>query len=169
MQKLAFGNTFTKNTTMETIKEKQIPCKLIMLIDDSSIDNFVNQRVVLRYGFSENVIAFTKTRQGLQYLLKINTDTCEEEIPSFIFLDLNMPEIDGFEFLAAFSLLSDLIKNKMKIVVLTSSINPADVEVCKKYPSVLTFLHKPLVKSNLDAVELMLQSNSNGMLTAIGA
>ena len=92
-----------------------------------------------------------------------------DDVPDIIFLDLNMPEIDGFEFLSAFSLLSEIIKSKIKIVILSSSINPADVDACRKHDFVLTFLHKPLFKSNLDTIELLLKDNSNGMLTAIGA
>lgn len=154
---------------MENNFIKPLKKKLILLIDDSSIDNFVNQKIIHRYDFAEKVIAFTKTRQALQYLLKINNNTFMDDVPDIIFLDLNMPEIDGFEFLSAFSLLSEIIKSKIKIVILSSSINPADVDACRKHDFVLTFLHKPLFKSNLDTIELLLKDNSNGMLTAIGA
>jgi CheY-like chemotaxis protein len=145
------------------------PYPLIMLVDDSAIDNFVNSKILKRYGFSDNIMAYTKTRNALRYLLKINPHTPYEEIPSFIFLDLNMPEIDGFEFLATFALLSDKIKKQVRVVVLTSSINPMDVETCHKYDFVLTFLYKPLVKSNLDAIELMLTGEEGKFNQAIGA
>ncbi len=127
---------------------------LVMLVDDSSIDNFVNKKIIERYGFASEVITFTRARQALRHLLKLNNS--DDPIPGILFLDLNMPEIDGFEFLETFSLLADRVKKSIHIVILTSSINPTDVEICNKYESVTTFLHKPLVKNNLDALEELL-------------
>jgi CheY-like chemotaxis protein len=134
-------------------ENKTLP--LVILVDDSSIDNFVNNKIIKRYEFATEVIAFTKAREALGYLIKINNDETEL-VPSILFLDLDMPEIDGFEFLSAFDLLSERIKKNISIVILTSSINPADVEKCKKHESVLTFLHKPLVKHNLEKIDLAL-------------
>lgn len=132
---------------------------LVVLVDDSSIDNFVNKKVISRYGFAENVLEFTKAREALKYLLQLNNDM-EATIPSLLFLDLDMPEINGFEFLDAFAMLSEKIKKNLKIVVLTSSINPADMEFCSTNKSVLTFLHKPLMKNNLDSIDAMLSEKS---------
>jgi CheY-like chemotaxis protein len=128
---------------------------LVILVDDSPIDNFVNKKIISRYGFADDVIAFTKSREALSYLIKLNNNETEI-IPSILFLDLDMPEIDGYEILQAFELFSERVKDNIQIVILTSSINPADVEKCNKHDSVLTFLHKPLVKHNLDKLELML-------------
>jgi CheY-like chemotaxis protein len=128
---------------------------LVILVDDSAIDNFVNKKIINRYGFAENVIAFNKSREALAYLVNLSANE-NEELPSIVFLDLEMPEIDGYEFLDAFDLLGDRIKTNIQIVILTSSINPADVERCSKYEPVLTFLHKPLVKHNLDELQLIL-------------
>lgn len=144
---------------METITMNKDPHSLVMLVDDSAIDNFVNKKVIKRYGFADEVIEFTKAQQALKYLIKINNDP-EAEIPSLIFLDLDMPEIDGFEFLAALSLLSEKIRKHLSVVILTSSINPTEIEMCRKSESILTFLHKPLMKNNLDAIDLMLSEKS---------
>ncbi|MCW3104960.1 MAG: hypothetical protein JWO09_3400 [Bacteroidetes bacterium] len=130
-----------------------------MLVDDSSIDNFVNKKVISRYEFATTVLEFTKARDALKYLLQLNADT-EATIPAVMFLDLDMPEINGFEFLDAFSLLSEKVRRNMKIVILTSSINPADMEFCSKNKSVLTFLHKPLMKNNLESIDAMLSEKS---------
>jgi len=136
---------------------------LVMLVDDSTIDNFVNKKIIERYAFSASVLTFTKARQALRYLLKLNQSG--EEVPEVLFLDLNMPEIDGFEFLETFSLLPERIKKAIRVVVLTSSINPSDVTICSKYDFVITFLHKPLVKNNLDALELLLIKNKEDLAT----
>jgi CheY-like chemotaxis protein len=128
---------------------------LVILVDDSAIDNFVNKKIINRYDFAENVIAFNKSREALAYLVNLSANE-NEELPSILFLDMEMPEIDGYEFLNAFDMLGERIKENIHIVILTSSINPADVEKCSKHESVLTFLHKPLVKHNLDELQLIL-------------
>lgn len=132
---------------------------LVMLVDDSSIDNFVNKKVINRYNFAEEVVEFTRARNAIKYLLTLSSNP-ELDLPAILFLDLDMPEIDGFEFLNAFELLSERIKENISIVILTSSINPADIELTKRHDSVLNFIHKPLMKSNLDSIaNLLLKKN----------
>lgn len=134
--------------------------RMVMLVDDSSIDNFVNKKIIARYEFASDIIDFTRPKEALSYLAELNNDE-SQIVPSILFLDLDMPVISGMEFLDAFDLLSEKIRRKMDIVILTSSINPADVEICNTHNSVLTFLHKPLVKHNLDELEqILLKKNS---------
>ncbi len=116
----------------------------VMLVDNSSIDNFVNAKIITRYQFATNVIPFTKATKALKFLLELNSAD-ESEIPSVLFLDLDMPEINGYEFLDAFQLLSDKVKKHVKIVILTNSMNPADAQACSKSESVVTFFQKPLI------------------------
>lgn len=127
----------------------------VILVDDSSIDNFVDSKIISLYQFADNIVVFTKARKALKYLAEINQSSTEE-IPFVLFLDLVMPDMDGFEFLNAFNLLPEKIKKHMKIVVLTSSSNPADIEICKKNDSVIAFFNKPLIKRNLDDLEQLL-------------
>lgn len=143
----------------QTPKTKE---KLVLLVDDSSIDNFVNKKILARYEFAEEVITFTRPKEALNYLRELSNNETQL-IPSILFLDLDMPEIDGFEFLQAFDLLSKRIKKEMNVVILTSSINPADAVKCSEHKSVLTYLHKPLVKHNLDEIDQMLLKK-NGKL-----
>lgn len=133
--------------------------RLVMLVDDSSIDNFVNTKVLYRNHFAENVMEFTRSRHALRYLLKLNKEE-DAIIPSVLFLDLDMPEINGFEFLDAFELLSEKIRNNVHIFILSSSVNPADRDNCSKYKSVISFMHKPLMKNNLDAINTMLSQKA---------
>jgi CheY-like chemotaxis protein len=126
--------------------------ELVMLVDDSAIDNFVNKKIITRYQFAKNIIEFTRSAEALNYLINLSNNETEQ-IPSVLFLDLDLPEINGFEFLDSFDLLPQRIKTEIKIVILTSSINPADSVKCNTHGSVLTFIHKPLVKHNLDELE----------------
>lgn len=153
---------------MTNTPEKATKHNVVMLVDDSSIDNYVNKKIIQRYDFAAEVITYTSSRKALRHLLKFRSGDLSE-VPVFIFLDLNMPEIDGYEFIESFSLLPQSVRANMNVVILTSSINPKDAELCSKHPAVLTFLHKPLVKNNLDALNLLISGEKEGLKIAMGA
>lgn len=132
----------------------------VMLVDDSFIDNFVNQKIITRYGFAKEILSFTKSKEALGFLNNLNNSS-DDSIPSVLFLDLDMPEINGYQFLAAFDLLSEKIKKNISIVILTSGLNPADEVKCNKHNSVLTLLHKPLVKHNLEEVDQLISKKNS--------
>jgi CheY-like chemotaxis protein len=136
---------------------------LVMLVDDSAIDNFVNKKVMARYNFTEKVNEFSKAYEALNYLAEVESDT-EAEIPSILFLDLEMPQINGFEFLDKFEHMSPKMRKNISIVILTSSVNPADLERCVKHRSVLTYIHKPLMKNNLDDINSILLKKSSKLV-----
>ncbi|HEX8516377.1 MAG TPA: response regulator [Bacteroidia bacterium] len=124
----------------------------VMLIDDNEIDNFINERLVKAYYFAENVYVHTSTKSALEFLKNIEVTISEmpvELIPSYILLDINMPILDGFHFLEEFEKFSEKLRNQIKIVMLTTSLNPLDTEKSKSYKNVVKFLHKPLTESEL--------------------
>jgi len=132
------------------------PFPTVLLVDDSSVDNFVNAKIISFYHFADSIIEFTKAKKALKYIEKINFSSSKTEQPFLLFLDLNMPEMSGVEFLSAFNLLPEVIKKNFKIIVLTSSSNPADVEECKKIDSVIAFFCKPLINCDLEELEQIL-------------
>jgi CheY-like chemotaxis protein len=71
-------------------------------------------------------------------------------LPEVIFLDIDMPLMDGFQFLDEFEKLGSNTKEKCKIVMLTSSINPQDVNKSKNYLYVKKYINKPLSQENLE-------------------
>lgn len=133
------------------------PTQTVMLVDNSSIDNFVNSKIITRYQFAPNVLSFTRASKALKYLIELNSASLSD-IPFLLFLDLDMPEMNGFEFLDAFQMLPDKIKMNIKIVVLTNSTNPADAIVCSRHGSVITFFQKPLIKDNIEALNILLKN-----------
>ena len=85
---------------MEKLSSCKIPYKLVLIVDDSSIDNFVNQKMIELNRFSEKVIAFTRAKKALEYLIELDKNKAHPNlIPSFIFLDLNITKMEIFIFL----------------------------------------------------------------------
>lgn len=119
---------------------------IVMLVDDNEIDNFINERMLMGCQFAETIYINTSTRSAIEFLrnLSVNKKLREGHLPSIIFLDINMPILDGFQFIEEFEKLDPELVKSIRIVMLTSSINPSDIERSKKYKSVDGFIHKPL-------------------------
>lgn len=121
-----------------------------LLIDDNEIDNFINERIINTSGFAEKIIVKTSTDEALEFL-----KDCEKNpssTPPVIFLDLNMPVKDGFAFLEEFNKLGDDVKSKSKVVVLSASISPDDINKASANPYVVRYLNKPLSEKYLEAI-----------------
>lgn len=125
----------------------------IFLIDDDPITNMVNDKVITRNFPSARVSAYTHAGLALD-LLKHWAESDPAQLPDFIFLDINMPEIDGWEFLDGFMALPQTVQQKTQVVMLTSSIDISDITKSKTYKPVLDFLSKPLSIDNLNALLL---------------
>jgi CheY-like chemotaxis protein len=117
-----------------------------VLIDDSDIDLFIQRRFLEVYEFSTELVLYKSAIEALQALHKIDG----ESAPDVIFLDLNMPEMDGFAFLNSFNELSQKIRSKTKIVVLTSSNSGQDRNQAFENKNVIQFITKPLKQSDIE-------------------
>jgi CheY-like chemotaxis protein len=123
-----------------------------MLIDDNEIDNLINQKMIESCSLSRTVLVHTGARSALEFLKNIQKLSTEGNvlIPELIFLDIDMPIMDGFQFMDEFSKLPDAIKKKTKVVMLTSSLSPHDVTKAKKNSHIVKFLNKPLSLEELE-------------------
>ena len=128
--------------------DKRINC--IMLVDDNPDDNFYHERIIKMYDFTECVIIKESGIDALEYLKTIKDD--EDKKLDLIFLDINMPGMNGWEFLNEFSKLSDSIKSELIIVMLTTSDNPDDVAKSKKWNFVSDYKTKPLTKEMMEEI-----------------
>lgn len=131
------------------MKSTQARYRKVLLIDDNEIDNFINERMITSSHFSEVVIVKNSADAALDYLKTISSS---EEFPQVIFLDLNMPIKDGFEFMVEFEGFSEEFKNASKIIVLSSSISPDDINRASTNPHVSKYVNKPLSEKYLDAI-----------------
>lgn len=119
--------------------------EIVLLIDDSDIDNMVNKRVVQKAGLSSDITVKNSAQSAFDYLKEISENDTER-IPGVIFLDIRMPQIDGFGFLELFEELPENIHDKSEIVMLSSSIDAADYSKAMDNRFVKHFLNKPLQK-----------------------
>lgn len=133
---------------------------LVMLVDDFSIDNYINTKMLNYYGFSNRVMVFTSARKALEYLKTCVEQPATSEMPAYIFLDLNMPDIDGEGFLKLYSSFPERVKMQCKMIVLSSSVNPIDMHLSIRNKDVFMYLSKPLIKSNIDELNMLVKASS---------
>jgi CheY-like chemotaxis protein len=124
--------------------------KRLILIDDDPVTNVINTRIISRH-LSQQVIVFTDAHEALDQL-KEWTTVRSLEFPDIIFLDINMPQMDGWDFLNEFQKLPDHFHKKCRVIMLTSSIDLSDVKRSKTYTSVTDFISKPLTPEKLRAL-----------------
>ena len=133
----------------ETGKKKH---HAVMLIDDNEIDNLINQKMIEAANISEHIYTHSGAKSAIEFLRNIEKlgKEAEHVLPDVIFLDIDMPLMDGFQFLDEFDKLAEVTKEKCSIVMLTSSINPQDVNKSHKYACVKQYINKPLTQKNLE-------------------
>lgn len=120
----------------------------VILIDDDEITNFINENLVYETGLTEQVEAFVAAEEVLE---KIKHAWRKETHSILILLDLKMPVFDGFDFLEQFNTLDPALSSHIRIVVLTSSDNPRDIENLQAL-GYQEYITKPLTKEKLQTL-----------------
>lgn len=129
--------------------------RTVMLIDDNEIDNLINQKMIEAAAIAENIYTHTGAKSAIEFLRNMEKiDVASEVLPDIIFLDIDMPLMDGFQFLDEFEKLTANTKKSCKIVMLTSSINPQDFDRSKKYGNVKLYLNKPLSHDSIQKINV---------------
>lgn len=123
----------------------------IICIDDDPIALLLSKLVISKSHFASEIITAINGQEAMNYLNKPDVIARAEE-PLIILLDLNMPVMDGWEFLEQFSDKLLNIYTKTKIILLSSSIDPNDISKSQDFPIVLDFMPKPLTKEMLDDI-----------------
>lgn len=123
---------------------------LVMLVDDNDTDNFISRRIIEITKFANDVVIKNSGKRALEYLE--DNKSSSDQLPDLIFLDINMPIVDGFVFLYEFEKFDYLIKDKCKVIILSSSDNKRDIDKIVNNDHVIKFITKPLTEVALEEV-----------------
>lgn len=119
----------------------------VLLIDDNEIDLKINSKIINLSGFFDEIILCQSGEEAIQYLTK-NLHT-PELLPNFILLDIQMPEMDGFEFLEVYRDFPSSFLNNCKLAILSSTLDFGDIKKAEANPLVIKLLKKPLYPNEL--------------------
>lgn len=123
----------------------------IMLVDDNRIDNILNRKVLEKEKIAETILIFDQAKKALEHLKAAQTDG--HAIPSLIFIDIVMPEMNGFQFIHEFAKLPASLKQQTKLVFISSSVlSKAQQAELDQYDVSVVVVGKPLTKSILDQI-----------------
>jgi len=121
---------------------KKVNC--ILLVDDNEADNYYNQYIIQECGICNHIQVVINGVHALDYLRKAGEDSKSFPKPDLIILDINMPCMNGFEFLEQYKNLNENLKSNVLIVMLTTSFNPEDHERAMTFDEVKEYLNKPI-------------------------
>lgn len=122
----------------------------IMLLDDDDIANFLNRKLIEICNFSKEIQVNNKPVEALAFVKHL-VDS-DSHIPEVFFIDLNMPVINGFEFLEQMKKLLGNKFNESKIIILTSSVDPHDKQRVGLISQNTLFFNKPLTEKMLNSI-----------------
>ena len=122
----------------------------IMLIDDDEITNFINEQLIIEMGMAQEIIVAKNGKEGI-VSLEERCRTRKLNCPQLILLDINMPVMNGFEFLEHYQDLDLPSNQSIILIMLTSSDNKKDIERMK-LSNVIDYLSKPLTVEKLTQV-----------------
>jgi CheY-like chemotaxis protein len=123
----------------------KVKLNCVLLIDDDEDDNFFHHKVVKEAGITEHIKIVENGFEAIEFLRQ------QKQVPELIFLDINMPKMNGWEFLEKLNSLSHLDRSGT-IIMLTTSLNPADKEKSESIPQISDFKSKPLTAKMLSEI-----------------
>lgn len=135
-------------------KEPKFKFSNVMLIDDNELDNFINEKTLEANFFAKKIYTNTSAVSALEFLDNLLTmgEDYKEVYPEVIFIDINMPMMDGFQFIENFKKKKENQFDKPKLIILTSSVFHEDKQKSQAISKEIIFLNKPLTKEMLEGI-----------------
>lgn len=127
----------------------------VLLIDDNEADNFIHRLIIEESGLVRTIEEFTDAQKALEYLRSSQANAID-----LIFLDINMPRMNGFQFLEAYRDLAASQQAKSVVVMLTTSIAPKDMARAQNFQTVADYHAKPLSLEAFEAIVKQLESGA---------
>lgn len=134
--------------------KKKLNC--VLLIDDDSATNFINNMLIKKSGITDRIEVVLNGEEAIAFLTKNgkheSIDAEKFPQPQLILLDINMPVMDGWEFIEAYEALDNYKKDNTVIVMLTSSFNSDDRIRAQTYGAISNFKNKLLTPSMIQDI-----------------
>ena len=137
--------------------------KRVICVDDDAICLMIEEMVIRQTNMSKEIHLVNNAPDALSLLNTLHlldSNMTIHESTTILFLDLNMPGMDGFAFLDALSAKKEELSEKLKIVILSSSIDSKDIIRSKEYEMVINFISKPLTAAVVENLQTELTSPS---------
>lgn len=125
---------------------------LACIIDDDNIYVNLLKKIIETRQLCENLLIFNDGKQSIDYFEALLQNLDEDKIPDIIFIDLNMPVMDGWEFIDRFTKIENKFKKVITLYIVTSSIDPADISRAKSLSNIQDYLIKPTHISELEGI-----------------
>jgi len=129
--------------------------KKVCIIDDDPIFVYGGKILLNRTQFCDEVVVFTNGLDAFDYISTLSLDS--DSLPDVILLDINMPVMNGWEFLEVYSALQ--CATKIPIFIVSSSVDPSDIDKASTFKSVYSFISKPLGREDLASIRNLLQAS----------
>lgn len=124
--------------------------KKIWVIDDDAIYQIIITKIIQKTALFSSISSFRDGKEGIIAL--INTIENKESLPDIILLDINMPVMDGWEFMQEMGMLQSLKNENISVYIASSSIAIEDRNKSKKYPAILGYLSKPISINDIELI-----------------
>jgi CheY-like chemotaxis protein len=112
----------------------------VMLINDDEVFNFIQRKQLDKFDVEMDIIDFISPREAKDHLLSLD----DKQLPDVVLLDINMPELNGFEFIDLINKEDPEILDKLNIFIVTSSLNPTDYNMAQQYKCIKGFYNTPI-------------------------
>ncbi len=125
---------------------------LACIIDDDNLYITLLKKIIVTRKLCDNLLIFNDGKASMDYFEALLEDLNEEKIPDIIFIDLNMPIMDGWEFIEQFTKIEKKFKKTITLYIVSSSIDPVDINRAKSLKNIKDYLIKPTPIKELEHI-----------------
>ena len=132
---------------------------IICIIDDDDVYQFTITKAIKKNSIVKKILVFSDGKEGIDFL--IDNIANVEDIPDIIFLDINMPIMDGWQFLEEYVKLKPRVGKKVTIYMISSSVDPVDVTRAKAMSEISDYLIKPIKSEQVSEIIEKIKSENS--------